>query len=62
MGRPVTPLVLDAFGGAGVSQGRLRKSARHIKYYEPEPDILLTNAVYRLMTPRNLFHLTRGTP
>ena len=28
MGRPVTPLVLDAFGGAGVSEGRLRKSGR----------------------------------
>ena len=26
MGRPVTPLVLDAFGGADVFQGRLRKS------------------------------------
>ena len=28
MGRPVTPLVLDAFGGAGASQGRLRKFGR----------------------------------
>ena len=25
MGRPVTPLVLDAFGGADVLEGRLRK-------------------------------------
>ena len=34
----------------------------HIKYCEPQTDISCTNAVYRLVTPRNLFHLTRGTP
>ena len=28
MGRPVTPLVLDAFGGADLLEGRLRKVRR----------------------------------
>jgi hypothetical protein len=34
----------------------------HIKYYEPETDILLTNAIYRLVTPRDLPHMTPGAP
>ena len=34
----------------------------HIKYYEPETDILLTNAICRLVTPRDLPHVTPGAP
>ena len=34
----------------------------HIKYYEPETDILLTNAIYRLVTPLDLPHMTPGAP
>jgi hypothetical protein len=34
----------------------------HIKYCEPETDISCTNAVYRLMTPRDLPHMTHGGP
>ena len=41
---------------------RERGGDEHIKHYEPETDILLTNAIYRLVTPRDLPHMTPGAP